>query len=194
MQTKLQGGLVFIGFLMLVGGGWQWWGSRVAQPAVEFIPAVEPAVEASGAAVLVDVSGAVVKPGVYRFSQGARVVEALETAGGFAEGADANVVAREINQAAELRDGQKIYVPFEGEVREQWPVDSDPGSGSVAGSWVVEVNSASAAELEALWGIGEARSSAIVAGRPYGSLSEMAERAGIPENVMERNEGKWEVK
>ena len=70
--------------------------------------AYEPSAKSSSAAeVYVDVDGAVVKPGVYRLKDGARVSQAIDAAGGLT--AEADVTG--LNRASKITDGQKIYVP-----------------------------------------------------------------------------------
>ena len=64
--------------------------------------------------VWVDVAGAVEKPGVYELSKGSRVKDALVVAGGLSESAEREYLEKIINMAAEVEDGQKIYIPFEG--------------------------------------------------------------------------------
>jgi len=50
----------------------------------------------------------------------------------------------------------------------------------------VNINTASVSELDSLWGVGEARAEAIVAARPYSSIEELASKANIPSNVMDK--------
>lgn len=64
----------------------------------------------SAAEVYVDVDGAVVRPGVYRLKDGARVSQAIDSAGGLT--AEADVTG--FNRASKITDGQKIYVPTVG--------------------------------------------------------------------------------
>lgn len=67
--------------------------------------------------IIIDVSGAVVKPGVYHLNFDSRVQDALVAAGGLAGSADRNWVEKNLNLAVKLRDGGKIYIPHEGESR-----------------------------------------------------------------------------
>jgi competence protein ComEA len=106
--------------------------------------------EPDGATIVVHVAGAVEAPDTYELPAGARVAEAVEKA---RPTSDADVHA--LNLAARLVDGQKIVVPRPGEVL----VPSDPGPGA---GGVVELNSASQAQLETLPGIGPARAKAII--------------------------------
>lgn len=140
--------------------------------------------------VVVDVSGAVNNPGVYYLASGSRIAQALEKAGGFSNDADGDYVAKMINQAEMVKDGQKIYIPL---LTATTAVGIKSPEGEVAGVSTINVNVASQSELESLWGIGEARAQAIVANRPYSSLDDLKTKAGIPDNVMQKNEGKMSV-
>ncbi len=144
--------------------------------------------------IVVDVSGAVEKPGVYELKEGARVAEALTAAGGLAEMADRIWVQQHLNLAQKVADGMKIYVPFKGEQDSGLPAQAgfkvQGNGGKVLGARVVNVNTASLEELDGLWGIGESRAKAIIEHRPYGSLDELVTKAGIPQSVLDKNEGK----
>jgi len=90
----------------LVGAGVFWWkGGGNTQPEVEIIT------ESETTGVTVDVSGAVVKPGVYQLNAQSRVEEALTAAGGLTSEADLVWVDKNVNRSAKLVDGAKIYVP-----------------------------------------------------------------------------------
>ncbi len=65
--------------------------------------------------LVVDVGGAVARPGVYRLPEGSRVGDAIEAAGGYGAAVDAALVDRQLNLAATVRDGEKIRVPVRGE-------------------------------------------------------------------------------
>src|SRR5207247_2851050 len=83
-----------------------------ASPASGVPASGSPGASASATAqLIVDVAGWVHRPGVYPFDPGARVVDAVERAGGARDGADLSL----LNLAAPLVDGQQILVPKEGE-------------------------------------------------------------------------------
>lgn len=153
----------------------------------------------TGEELVVDVGGAVRAPGVYRLASGARVAEAIAAAGGFTEEAKADYVDQVLNQADELEDGQKIYIPLtSGENNERETMNNEQKTmnfegGRVAGAGIINVNTATASELDSLWGIGTVRAQAIIDNRPYASLEELAEKAKLPQDVLEKNEGKLTV-
>lgn len=115
------------------------------------------------------VCGAVRSPGVYELDADARINDALEAAGGFAENADIDIV----NLADVAADGQKIYFPVEGE-----DITSDIGKNqndlADAGSdSLININEAGVEELTELPGIGETRAGQIVEYRQtYGRFSD----------------------
>lgn len=108
------------------------------------------------APVVVHVAGAVARPGLVRLPGGARVADALAAAGGPVEGAD----LERVNLAALLADGSRLYVPYVG--RPVPPDETPVGAGGAGAPAVLDLNTATAAELEALPGIGPATAQAIV--------------------------------
>ena len=172
-------------------------GLNQSKPAVEIIPAEESELS-QVEEIVVDVAGAVEKPGVYRLSAGSRINDALVAAGGLSADADRVKVERYINLAQKLNDGIKIYIPSVGEQEAVGAVSSAYSGveGSVIGTSTqgkVDINTASAQDLDALWGIGEKRAAAIIENRPYGDIREIETRAGIPRNVFERIKDKISV-
>jgi competence protein ComEA len=129
--------------------------------------------------VLVDVAGWVRRPGVYEFSEGARVIDAIDAAGGARSGA----VLEALNLAAPLADGTQILVPREG----QEGVAPAPVTGGAGG--LVNVNSAIATELEELPGIGEVIAQRIIDYRtengPFATVDELLDVSGIGDAILE---------
>ncbi len=142
-------------------------------PAVEAAP--EPTALPTPQIIVVDVAGAVAHPGVVRLAAGARVLDALLAAGGMT--GDADLFA--LNKAAPLRDGVRIYVPRPGETVPAGAL------GSTAES-KVNLNSATAAELDALPGVGPATAAAIVrarTARPFVTADELQTRGLVSPKV-----------
>ena len=161
----------------------------------ENAPATAPAVttETSSAAstpktvaasIFVHIDGAVVAPGVYELTEAhPRVNDAVMAAGGLAEDADTSA----LNLAAVLSDGEKINVPRQGEVV-AGQASSGAASGSDAGassSGVININTATAEELDSLPGIGPSTAAAIVEDRerngPFASPEDLMRVSGIGE-------------
>ena len=140
------------------------------------------------AAIVIDVVGAVRAPGVVSLSAGARVIDAIRAAGGSTPRAD---LAR-LNLAAKLTDATRIAVPVLGQPPP--PVDpaavsgsADPGTGDPGSTGApgapINVNTATAAELEALPGIGPTLAAAIVSERerngPFRTIDDLNRVPGI---------------
>lgn len=139
--------------------------------------------------VYVDVDGAVVSPGVYRLKDGARVSQAIDAAGGLT--AEADVTG--LNRASKVADGQKIYVPKVGEQQAAAAVGgaessaaTTPGAGPSSG--LVNINTASAAELQALSGIGPSMAQSIIDERTqngaFASVDDLMRVSGIGEKKL----------
>ena len=130
--------------------------------------------------VLVDVAGWVRHPGVYEFSEGARVIDAIDAAGGVRTGA----LLEALNLAAPLADGTQILVPREGQEGVAPPVTG----GAVAGG-LINVNTATATELEELPGVGEVIGQAIIDYRtengPFTSVDQLLDVSGIGDATLE---------
>ena len=118
------------------------------------------------ARLVIDVAGAVRHPGLYRLAPGTRIADALARAGGASAKADLNLV----NLAAPLADGEQVVVP-------------ERGSGAAAGSPTgpLDLNTASAEQLDALPGIGPATAEKIVAYRQvHGPFRSVDDLDGVP--------------
>ncbi|GAO99710.1 helix-hairpin-helix domain-containing protein [Fructobacillus ficulneus] len=132
--------------------------------------------------ILVDVKGAVNKPGVVKLPPGSRVQDAVHQAGGLTTEADQRV----LNLAQVLTDGQVLYVLKEGEQAPVGVVGAGSGGGSggsSVGQAKVNLNTATAKDLEALDGIGPKKAEQIVAFRekqgPFQSVDGLKEVGGI---------------
>ena len=107
-------------------------------------------------AVVVHVAGSVVRPGVYELPTGSRFVDAVTAAGGPLTRAATDSV----NLASVLVDGERVYLPAVGE-----EIETSESVGAVSTSAVVDINSATAEQLDGLPGIGPSTAAAIVARR-----------------------------
>ena len=141
------------------------------------------------ATLVVDVGGAVARPGLVRVGRGARVADVVAAAGGATHDADLD----RLNLAATVADGERLFVPRLGQSSIPVAVNGDgggdggvTGGGPVPGSpgaAPVDLNSATAEQLDALPGVGPATAAAIVAYRtqhgPFRSVDELLQVHGI---------------
>ena len=154
------------GFLVLRG---------ISEEIVQVAPQIEmPTVTTH---LMVDVAGAVLKPGVYALPMNARVIDAITAAGNVLKGADVS----DINLARILKDGEQVYV---------YPPSRSGGSARSSvrnaptrSTGPIVLNRASAKELEALDGIGPVLATRIIAYRnangPFVTLEALLEVSGI---------------
>ena len=126
-------------------------------------PLGEPAVLVPDEAELVvDVAGAVERPGLHRLRRGDRVGDAIEAAGGYGPRADLAAVSAVLNLAQPLEDGTKVLVPELGIDR----IDA-----ATASDGRIDLNRADQAELETLPGVGPVTAQKILASRAEGRFS-----------------------
>lgn len=139
---------------------------------------------------VVHVTGAVPQPGLYELDPGARVADAITAAGGMAAEADESA----LNLAAPLEDGTQIYVP---RVGEDPPPAVGPAPGSPAEAGPVNLNTADAAALATLPGIGPALADRIIAFReangPFGTVADLDAVSGIGPAILAQIDGKATV-
>lgn len=146
--------------------------------------------------IIVHVCGAVHKPGVYRLEAGNRVMDAVNAAGGLAEGADEEY----INLAAKIGDGDKVRILTQEEANKlltegkQIDVISSSDTAVVASSYQqnskIDINTADAELLCTLPGIGATRAAAIIAYREecgrFSVIEDIMNVSGIKENSFQK--------
>ncbi|GAA0366217.1 helix-hairpin-helix domain-containing protein [Alkalibacterium iburiense] len=132
--------------------------------------------------VLVDVKGAVHHPGVYQLEGSSRVIDAITIAGGLKEEA----VTKHVNFAKELVDEMLIYIPVEGEEIAEIPQEGEAGENNQK----ININTASASELETLSGIGPQKAQGIIQYREeegdFQTIEELTNVSGIGEKTFEK--------
>jgi competence protein ComEA len=134
---------------------------------------------ASPTSLIVDVEGAVAFPGLHQLGGGARVADAITAAGGYSEAADLVEAARILNLAAPVLDGQQIVVPAVGDGATGG--DGEPG--------LVNLNTADAAALDALPGIGPVTVQKILdarSGQPFAALDDLVERKVLTSSQLDK--------
>jgi len=143
------------------------------------LPTPRPTPVPTLAPIRVHVSGAVRQPAVYELPPGSIVQNAINVAGGPSPDADLD----HINLAVELRDQQQVYVPRQGETSSPPPVSGgEPGGGGPAGT-LININTATTAELETLPRIGPVTAQRIVeyreANGPFEAIGDIQDVPGI---------------
>lgn len=134
--------------------------------------------------IVVHITGAVPRPGVYALPQGARVQDGISAAGGFL----AEALKTDINLAAPLEDGEKLDIPY---VEGASPVLATPEEEIVVVTTeLVDINIASQAELETLPGIGPTTAQKIIeyreANGPFLNTEDIINVSGIGPGTYER--------
>lgn len=148
---------------------------------VGFVASTAPtagAVPTDAATVLIDVEGGVTEPGIVELPADARVGDAIAAAGGYADDADVLAAAASLNLAAKLADGQQVYVPILGVANAPSTGGGSGPTGTSSGG-LVNLNTATPEQLDALPGIGPVTVQKIVAARqeqPFATLEELVER------------------
>jgi len=182
--------LILVAFWLAASNGRGMVGVEGASAVVDGVadgpsPAAPGASTGARGVLVVDVQGAVARPGVIHLPTGSRVGDAIAAAGGFGPRVAADRVGRELNLAALLRDGDQVVVPS----RDDGGAAAGSGgggsggssgpSGAKAGSGPIDLNRATASELDALPGIGPVTANKIIAAReerPFASVDDLRSR------------------
>jgi competence protein ComEA len=131
----------------------------------------------AGQEIVVDVAGAVARPGLHRLRSGDRVGDAIQAAGGYAPRVDLAAASLSLNLAQSLEDGTKVLVPELGIDRlDHAAVDDER----------IDINHADQAELETLPGVGPVTARKIIDARaeqPFSSVRDLRSRGLVGESV-----------
>lgn len=170
-RWRLGAGAAVLLVLGAVAGGVA---QRMVQDAAPATIVAEP-VATAASELVVDVQGAVARPGVYRLPSGSRVLDALARAGGTVPEAAPGA----LNLARPVVDGEQLIVPTVEEAAAA-PPPGAPGSG-VAADGLVSLNRADQTALESLPRVGPSLALAIIAHRDeHGPFTDLAQLDDVP--------------
>jgi competence protein ComEA len=154
----------------------------VFQPPPRATPSPPPMTQ-----IVVHVSGAVANPGIYRLPVGSRIDDAIKQAGGAQPEADLH----RLNLAARLADGQQVTVPLRASAASPGPSPGpDRAGGPASTGGLVNLNTATVAELDGLPGVGPVTAQRIVAHReqhgPFTRVEQLREANLVNKAMFER--------
>lgn len=145
--------------------------------------------EESRAKVYVDIGGEVRNPMVAELEEGSRVEDAIAAAGGLTENADIS----QINRAAFIEDGEKIFIPPAGDITDRISEDGDEdgvSSRDTSSDGRININTADSQGLQQLAGVGPATAEKIIAYRkengPFKSAEELKNVSGIGDKTFDK--------
>jgi competence protein ComEA len=136
LKTLLQGKVILaasLGFILAIGLSYYIMEQSLGKDRISDIEgnSAKPAAqkqdeELAIAEIVVDISGAVEKPGLYKLGVSSRVGDVVNAAGGISKDASLEYVSKNLNLAQKLEDTQKIYVPFEWDLYDSEEYDVQP--------------------------------------------------------------------
>lgn len=135
--------------------------------------------------VMVNISGAVKRPGIYELLETKRLKDVILMAGGLTKDADRSYYAIHFNEAEEIHDAEKIYIPTSEDIKNGLFASPAPEQESI-GSVGISINTASSSELEALPGIGKVTAQKIIDGRPYDAIEDLVSKTVISEAIFNK--------
>ena len=139
-------------------------------------------------AVVVEIVGAITRPGVYELPPGSRVGDLVDAAGGYSPRVDTDRATQALNRAAVLSDGDQVRVPSRDDQEPAVGAGGNGPSATSAGS-LVDLNRATASELDALPGIGPVTAGKIIAAReeaPFATVDDLRTRKLVGEKTFEQ--------
>jgi competence protein ComEA len=157
---------------------------KTVQLSPDRVSVLEATTEAQKAQtdIVVEISGQVEKPGVYKLRNGSRVEDLIVAAGGISADADRVWLDKTLNRAAKLLDGQKLFIP----PKNSEDIKVYQPSNAVQGSGLVNINTAGLSELDTLPGIGPVYGQNIIEHRPYSNIEELVSKEALKQYVFDK--------
>lgn len=177
-------GILCVGLILVIIGLVQIFSNK--SPEIAFESTTQEVKALSTQKIMVDVEGAVIRPGVYSLSDNSRVQDALIAAGGAAGNADHAFIAKTLNLAQKLTDGVKLYIPRVGELPTASTSIGLSSSSSQSKTGTVSINSATLEELDVLTGVGKITAQKIIDNRPYKDLAELVSKKAVGQSVFDK--------
>lgn len=158
----------------------------------------ESVLSATSSRMVVDIAGAVERPGVYETIPGARLKDVLIQAGGLSQEAERKYIERNFNLAKLVTDQEKIYIPSQEEVSSgifaepqrlldyTSPAQIQIQSSVISANEKININAATLEELDTLAGIGKITAEKIIQNRPYQNIQELVNRKVLNKGVFEK--------
>jgi competence protein ComEA len=180
-------GLILVGFGVILFKDTQFLGSD----KVEVLESAS-GVQSDQKDFVVEVAGAVEKPGVYKLDAESRIEDVLVVSGGLSSKADREWVEKYVNRASKLTDGQKLYIPAVGEQSDVLSAKESEGYQSASGARgsgfgnLVNINTATLKELDSLPGIGPVYGQSIIEHRPYSTVEELLSKDALKKSTYEK--------
>lgn len=195
-------GMLAVGLALITVGIGLGIKSKIDKTKVELIKGKEAETVTQGYnKVTFDISGEVIKPGVYRLAGDSRISDAMVLAGGLSASADRDWVEKNINRAKRINDGEKIYIPKKSsnfnlqtsnqiannKTREIIKTEQVLG---VESGGLININSAGVAELDKLEGVGPSIAAKIIEYRQknggFRNINELKLVSGIGDKMFEK--------
>jgi len=145
--------------------------------------------------ILIDLSGSVKNPGLYKALEGDRLKTIIDKGGGLSDTADHEYFARNYNLSRIVYDQEKIHIPSVYEVANGFfvenqqipfnPSNNTDSATAIGNNPKISLNQATSAELDTLPGVGKTTIEKIMNNRPFKALEELLDKKILNKNVFE---------
>lgn len=182
--------LILLVGLILAGAGYFYFksGLNFSGTKVEVLSATDTD-PGSRQEITSEISGEVIKPGVYKLPTNSRIDDLLVAAGGFSVNADRVWTDKYLNRAAKITDGQKVFIPSvnqqSGSTSANNGVVDQTASSNISSdsTGLININTASLSKIDTLPGIGQVYGQNIIEHRPYSSVEELLSKGVLKTSV-----------